>query len=106
VVHQGWLPLWAELLDQLGAATNDRTKAQLSAEVVFLAHDERLHEVNLGWHPGAEEVLWRPALQEAKRSQNGDTNVRYRAGDEARYLRQLLDLVAERAPYLDVRYAF
>ena len=106
VVHQGWLPLWAELLDQLGAATNDRTKAQLSAEVVFLTHNERLHEVNLGWHPRAEEVLWRPALQEAKRSQNGDANVRYRAGDKARYLQQLLDLVAERAPYLDVRYAF
>ncbi|WP_432521488.1 spore photoproduct lyase family protein [Kineococcus sp. SYSU DK006] len=106
VVHEGWLPLWAELLDSLGAATGEATKRQLQAEVIFLTHNERLHEVNLGWHPRAEDLLWRPAMQEAKRSEGGGTNVRYRAGDKGRYVRELLDLIAERAPYLHVRYAF
>nr|WP_205706719.1 spore photoproduct lyase family protein [Kineococcus vitellinus] len=106
VVHEGWLAMWAELLDSLGAATSEATKRQLQAEVIFLTHNERLHEVNLGWHPKAEDLLWRPAMQEAKRSEGGGTNVRYRAGDKGRYVRELLDLIAERAPYLHVRYAF
>ncbi len=45
-------------------------------------------------------------MQETKRSQSGGLNVRYRAGDKARYVAQLLDLITERAPYLRVRYAF
>lgn len=45
-------------------------------------------------------------MQETKRSQSGGLNVRYRSGDKARYVQQLLELIAERAPYLDVRYAF
>ena len=106
VVHEDWLPLWAELLDQLGEATNDTTKQQLQAEVVFLTHNEQLHEVNLGWHPRAEDLLWRPAMQEAKRSEGGGVNVRYRSGDKGRYVAQLLELVEQRAPYLHVRYAF
>ncbi|WP_380170413.1 spore photoproduct lyase family protein [Kineococcus sp. DHX-1] len=106
VVHEDWLPLWAGLLDQLGDATSEATKAQLQAEVIFLTHEENLHRVNLGWHPRAEDLLWRPAMQETKRSQSGGLNVRYRAGDKARYVAQLLDLITERAPYLRVRYAF
>jgi len=42
-----------------------------------LTHKEELHEVNLGWHPQAEEILWRPELQEQKYSQTGGKNVRY-----------------------------
>ncbi|WP_432570613.1 spore photoproduct lyase family protein [Kineococcus sp. SYSU DK005] len=106
VVTEGWLEQWARLLDQLGEATSAATKRQLAAEVIFLTHNERLHEVNLGWHPKAEELLWRPAVQEAKRSEGGGVNVRYRTGEKGRHVRRLLDLIAERAPYLDVRYAF
>ncbi|MCI2237976.1 spore photoproduct lyase family protein [Kineococcus sp. TRM81007] len=106
VVTDGWLQQWARLLDQLGDATNEATKRQLAAEVIFLTHNEQLHEVNLGWHPKAEDLLWRPSMQERKRSEGGGVNVRYRTGDKGRYVRQLLDLIAERAPYLDVRYAF
>ncbi len=62
--------------------------------------------MNLGWHPRAEDLLWRPAMQETKRSQSGGLNVRYRAGDKARYVRELLELITDRAPYLRVRYAF
>ena len=78
VVHDGWLERWAELFDQLAAATSATTRAQLACEVIFLTHNEQLHEVNLGWHPKAEELIWRPELQETKRSENGAVNVRYR----------------------------
>ena len=74
--------------------------------MIFLTHNEQLHEVNLGWHPKAEEVLWRPELQEQKVSQNGARNVRYRAGAKRGYLDAFTALLAERLPYCPVRYAF
>ena len=36
-----------QVADVVGAPA----RAQLAAEVIFLTHNERLHEVNLGWHP-------------------------------------------------------
>ena len=106
IVTDTWLSDWAELLHQLDATLTPAAKAQLAAEVIFLTHNEGLHEVNLGWHPQAESVLWRPDLQESKVSSNGFANVRYRAGTKARYLRQLTSLIGDIAPYCRIRYAF
>ncbi|MCY1141216.1 spore photoproduct lyase family protein [Actinoplanes sp. Pm04-4] len=106
VVRDGWLPSWAELFEQLDAALNPAAKAQLAAEVIFLTHNRDLHQVNLGWHPKAEELLWRPELQQVKRSQNGSLNVRYRTGAKGQYVNALTDLIAEKIPYCRVRYAF
>jgi DNA repair photolyase len=106
VVHEGWLTGWAELLDELDDVLSPAAKAQAAAEVVFLTHNAGLHEVNLGWHPRAEDVLWRPDLQEPKRSGNGMENVRYRAGWKRVWRDRLLALMAERTPWLQVRYAF
>jgi DNA repair photolyase len=106
VVREGWLESWAELLAQVADGVGPAARAQLAAEVIFLTHNERLHQVNLGWHPKAEDVLWRPDLQEVKRSQNGDVNVRYRAGRKAEHLADLTGLLAEVLPTCRVRYAF
>jgi spore photoproduct lyase len=106
IVREGWLEEWAELFDQVDAGTNAATKRQLAAEVILLTHNEGLHEVNLGWHPKGEELLWRPDIQQAKRSQSGQHNVRYRTGWKGRWVGQLTDLMAERMPYCRVRYAF
>ena len=106
VVRDGWLADWAQLLDDLAAATGEAFKAQAAAEVIFLTHNAQLHEVDLGWHPKAEELLWTPATQESKRSQTGGTDVRYRTGWKGERVRELTDLIAERTPWLRVRYAF
>ncbi|MET8005631.1 spore photoproduct lyase family protein [Nonomuraea glycinis] len=106
VVRDGWLADWALLLDTLGDALSPAAREQLAAEVIFLTHNDRLHEVNLGWHPKAEEVLWRPDLQQPKRSQTGGWNVRYRTGHKGRYVTALTDLIADRLPCCRVRYAF
>jgi spore photoproduct lyase len=106
IVADGWLEEWRELFERLDAGLSERAKAQLSCEVIFLTHNEQLHEVNLGWHPKAEEVLWRPDLQEDKISQNGALNVRYRSGAKRGYLAQFRALLAETLPYCDIRYAF
>jgi spore photoproduct lyase len=105
-VHDGWLEQWAELFDQIDAATNAAAKRQLACEIIFLTHNEALHEVNLGWHPRGEDLLWRPDLQQVKRSQSGQWNVRYRTGAKGRYVAQLTELLAEKLPYCTVRYAF
>ena len=62
--------------------------------------------LNLGWHPTAEDYLWTPQNQEAKVSQGGGHNVRYRTGYEGRMVRAFLELLEGRLPYCRVRYAF
>ncbi|MGR6915306.1 spore photoproduct lyase family protein [[Actinomadura] parvosata] len=106
VVRDGWLEDWSTLLTHLGDTLSPEARAQLAAEVIFLTHNDRLHEVNLGWHPKAEEVLWRPDLQQVKRSETGGWNVRYRTGHKARYVNALTDLIGQRLPYCRIRYAF
>ncbi|PJJ70660.1 spore photoproduct lyase family protein [Diaminobutyricimonas aerilata] len=106
IVVDGWLDEWREMLRQLDAGIGPAAKAQLKAEIIFLTHNEQLHEVNMGWHPKAEDLLWRPELQEAKRSQNGAWNVRYKSSTKRRYLDDLLRVIDEETPYVQVRYAF
>lgn len=106
IVYEGWLADYRELLGQLDAALSAPAKAQLAAEIIFLTHNQQLHEVNLRWHPKAEAVLWQPNLQEAKVSQTGGHNLRYRAGRKRTLVRQLCELMAEQLPYCRIRYAF
>jgi spore photoproduct lyase len=106
IVYDGWLADWTELLRQLDASIGAATRQQLACEVIFLTHNQALHEVNLGWHPKAEELIWRPELQETKRSENGAVNVRYRWRDKQRYLAQFEELLRLHVPYCRVRYAF
>jgi spore photoproduct lyase family protein len=106
VVREGWLEEYATLFDEVDATIGEAAKRQLAAEVIFLTHNEALHEVNLGWHPRGEELIWRPDLQQAKRSQSGQWNVRYRNGWKGRWVDQLTGLMAEKLPYCTVRYAF
>jgi spore photoproduct lyase len=106
IVHEGWLEEWAGLLDQVADGTSAATRRQLACEIIFLTHNEALHEVNLGWHPKGEELLWRPDLQQPKRSESGQLNVRYRTGTKGRWVDELTTLMGERLPECRVRYAF
>ncbi|MCS5505325.1 spore photoproduct lyase family protein [Curtobacterium flaccumfaciens] len=101
-----WESDWAELLRQVDDVLSPAAKAQLAAEVIFLTHNQPLHEVNLGWHPKAEDLLWRPDLQEQKVSQNGAVNVRYRSGMKGQLVERFRGLVAEHLPSCRIRYAF
>ncbi|OII63003.1 MULTISPECIES: spore photoproduct lyase family protein [unclassified Streptomyces] len=106
VVRPGWQDAWAELLRHLDDVLPERVKRQAAAEVIMLTHNQDLHAVNLGWHPRAEDVLWRPELQQAKRSENGALNVRYRNGVKAEAVAALRATIQRHAPWLTVRYAF
>ncbi|MGW1980426.1 spore photoproduct lyase family protein [Streptomyces sp. NPDC001889] len=106
VLRPGWQRDWAGLLVQLDDVLPGRVKAQAAAEIIMLTHNKALHEVNLGWHPRAEELLWQPAAQEPKRSENGALNVRYTREVKHEALVRLRKLIAAHAPWLRVRYAF
>ena len=106
IFYEGWKDDWLLLFEEMNDKVNEKTKKQLVAEIIFLTHNEQLHEVNMAWHPKAEEVLWRPELQEVKFSQTGGRNVRYKRGFKKELVDELLDLVHEHLPYCPVRYAF
>lgn len=101
-----WLPDYEQLFEQIDDTLSPQAKAQVQAEIIFLTHNDRLHEVNLGWHPQAEQLLWRPDLQETKFSQTGGKNVRYKRGFKGTLVDALSDLLQERLPYCTIRYAF
>lgn len=91
----------------LAAALSPPAKAQLAAEVISLTHTEELHEVNLSWHPEGEKLLWRPDIQEHKTSQaSGARVLRYEKNLKRRLIAEFRDLLSERLPYCEVRYAF
>jgi len=106
IYYEGWLEDYAELFDQVEDTLSARARAQLAAEVIFLTHNDRLHEVNLAWHPRAEELLWVPDLQEAKVSETGGHNVRYRRGLKGRLVEGFGTLLRQKLPYCPIRYAF
>ncbi|MFE6887748.1 spore photoproduct lyase family protein [Streptomyces sp. NPDC057694] len=106
VLRPGWQRDWAELLGRLDDVLPARVKQQAAAEIIMLTHNQQLHEVNLGWHPRAEDLLWQPEAQETKRSENGALNVRYQVEIKQRALARLTELLTAHAPWLRVRYAF
>jgi hypothetical protein len=106
VYYEGWEQDWKLLFEELNDKLAQRTKEQLVAEIIFLTHNEQLHEVNMGWHPKAEEVLWRPELQEVKYSQTGGRNVRYRRGLKKELVDSVVNMIEQNMPYCRIRYAF
>ncbi|MBD8907465.1 spore photoproduct lyase family protein [Methylorubrum zatmanii] len=106
ILYEGWEADWAELFAEIDGSISDAAKAQLKCEIIMLTHNAGLHEVNLGWHPKAEALLWRPDIQETKRSEGGGDNLRYRTGWKGKWLTRFKVLLAEHLPYCRVRYAF
>jgi spore photoproduct lyase len=106
ILYEGWEADWRALFCEIDGTISEAAKRQLRCEVIMLTHNAGLHAVNLGWHPKAEELLWRPDIQEAKVSEGGGTNLRYRAGWKGRWLARFKGLLAQTMPYCTVRYAF
>ncbi len=106
IYYEDWQADYRELFDELAQVLRPEVKAQLGAEIIFLTHNEKLHQINLGWHPKGEELLWKPELQEVKYSQMGGRNLRYKRGFKADLVDEFTGLLKERLPECPVRYAF
>ena len=106
IYYDNWLEDYKQLFDELSDVLRPEVKAQLGAEIIFLTHNDKLHEINLGWHPKGEEHLWKPELQETKYSQMGGRNIRYKRGFKSQLITDFCNLLNERLPECRVRYAF
>jgi spore photoproduct lyase len=106
IVYPGWERDWQVLFDQIDDALSAGAKDQLCAEIIFLTHNAQLHEVNMQWHPRAEQYLWTPETQQVKRSEGGMFNLRYKVAWKRQWLERFQELLADRLPYCRVRYAF
>jgi spore photoproduct lyase family protein len=106
IYYENWREDYRELFRQIDDVLSPDAKAQLKAEVIFLTHNEQLHEVNLRWHPKAEEFLWRPELQESKVTTAGGDAVRYRHGWKGQLVGTFRRLLGKHLPYCPIRYAF
>lgn len=106
IYYDEWQSDYEQLFEQIDDTLSPKAKDQLKAEVIFLTHNDRLHEVNMGWHPQAEEVLWRPDIQETKFSQTGGKNVRYKRGFKGTLVDAFCEQLRDRLPYCTIRYAF
>ena len=125
IIYDGWEDDYAELLQQVDAAIAGHSKAdeirkQLKCECIFLTHNEKLHDINMGWHPKAEEkYLWRykdnedgtnkyglPVIQQRKLSQNGMVNLRYKNNVKKNGVTKFTQLISQHLPYCDIRYIF
>lgn len=106
IYTERWREEYAELFRRLDDTLSPQVKAALVAAVIFLTHNAALHEVNLRWHPRGEALLWRPEMQEGKRSETGGDNLRYRRGLKGGLVAKFRALLAEHMPYCAVRYAF
>ncbi|ULH18287.1 spore photoproduct lyase family protein (plasmid) [Deinococcus sp. KNUC1210] len=106
IIFEGWTAAYTELFRELDAVLSPKAKAQLAAELIFLTHNAGLHEVNLGWHPKAEQLLWTPGWQESKRSEYGGVNLRYRRGLKGQAVARFTALLRRELPYCTIRYAF
>ena len=106
IYYDTWLKDYKKLFEEIDDTLSPELKAQLQAEVIFLTHNEQLHEVNLQWHPKAEELLWRPDLQEQKVSQAGGDNLRYKLSIKRNLVNEFCALLQKELPYCGIRYAF
>ena len=106
IVYEGWDADYAALFEEVDDALSPAAKEQLAAEVIFLTHNDGLHEVNLRLAPEGGGDLWTPETQELKRSEVGAVNLRYGRGGRAAGSIASRRMLAERLPYCGVRYAF
>ncbi len=106
IVYDGWEQDWRELFEAVDAVVSPAAKEQLKAEIIFLTHNRQLHEVNMAWHPRAEDYLWTPETQQLKYSQGGMWNLRYKVAWKQKWLARFQEVLADVMPYCGVRYAF
>jgi len=122
IIYDGWEDDYMDLFTQIDDALSPRAKKQLKAEVIFLTHNEKLHELNMQWHPQAEEkYLWRhwddesnkktnrfglEVIQQRKISQNGMVNLRYKNNHKSAGCDDLREMLERMLPYCEIRYIF
>jgi spore photoproduct lyase len=106
IVTDTWHQDYSDLFLLVDKFVSDENKDKVKAEVIFLTHNEKKHEYNLKHNLPGEDMLWRPELQEAKKSQYGGDNIRYNHILKAQYVHEFKALHNLIIPWNTIRYCF
>lgn len=106
IVTDTWHQDYSDLFLLVDKFVSDENKDKVKAEVIFLTHNEKKHEYNLKHNLPGEDMLWRPELQEAKKSQYGGDNIRYNHILKAQYVHEFKALHNLIIPWNTIRYIF
>jgi len=104
IVYDGWLEDYKYLFELLNLYV--RHKDIVLSECIFLTHNFKKHIANMFANPATEEDLWVPSKQEAKISQYGGENVRYKLGFKSEYIQEFKQLHNQIIPWNTIRYIF
>lgn len=99
-----WLDQYKLLFEQINQHVN--FKDNVKAEVIFLTHNEDKHLYNLKHKLPGENMLWKPKIQEAKESQFGGKNIRYKHQLKSKYIQEFVNLHDQIIPWNVIRYCF
>ncbi|WP_420459100.1 radical SAM protein [Neolewinella sp.] len=105
---EGWLEDYRELFEELATTVTDPAHRDIvQAEGIMVTHNPWQHERNLAaGMTESEALLWRPDIQEHKRSGYGSSAVRYRHDLKAQICREWLAVHDEVVPWNRMRYLF
>lgn len=108
IVSFNWLQEYEQLFKDVReyARTYDWDNDSVKCEVIFLTHNLNKHQHNLEVNPIAEELLWKPDIQEGKISQYGGENIRYNHKLKYEYIKQFTKLHDDIIPWNTIRYIF
>lgn len=106
IVDKDWLIKYKQLFEELDHYVNPKYKDSVKAEVIFLTHNVDKHQANLANGLSGEDLIWKPKLQEPKISQYGGNNLRYKAKNKAKYIKEFTELHDKIIPWNTIRYIF
>ena len=107
VVYKGWKEDYTELFEMLDDYVEPLYKKDVKAEVIFLTHNEKLHEYNLDKGVEGEDLLWQPKYQEVKTSQYGGRNLRYKIPLKAKAIDSFKKMYHSKlSNFGEIRYIF
>jgi spore photoproduct lyase len=105
ILSKGSLELYKELFRQIDAILLD--KENIASECIFLTHSERLHNYNIdNGYFEAEELLWKPEIQELKQSQYQSNVLRYNYKLKHKAKNTFIEEYNKIIPYIPIRYIF
>ncbi len=106
IVYPNSKQAYTELFELVDKHVRDDIKEKVKCEVIFMTHNDKMHDYNLKRNPVAESYLWHPIKQEYKKSEYGNINIRYEHKLKKMYIDRFLNLHNNILPWQDVRYIF
>lgn len=104
IYYNGWKKDYSKLFQDIDRLVKNKTNVY--CEVIFLTHNENLHNVNMVDNPEVENLLWNPKIQEPKTSNYGGNNVRYQYQLKKEFIEEFKAIHNKYISWCKIRYIF